>query len=106
MNCPVRPATNAGQLLPLLDESVANAHAVLEPMSDADMQATWQLMHGDQLILAMPRMAFPRSIMLNHWYHHRGQRSTYLLYLGVALPSIYGPTADENPFAMPASASA
>ena len=39
-----------------------------------------------------------RSIMPNHWYHHHGQLTVYLRELGVPLPSIYGPTADENPF--------
>jgi len=39
--------------------------------------------------------------MLNHWYHHRGQLSVYLRQLGVPVPSIYGPSADENPFAQP-----
>ena len=105
-NFPQPTVEQVGQLLPLLDESVSNAHAILGRMSDADMQATWQLMHGDQTILAMPRMAFLRSIMLNHWYHHRGQLSTYLRHLGVALPSIYGPTADESPFTVPASVGA
>jgi len=95
---------NARELLPLLDESVAKAHAILEPMSDADMMATWRLVNGDQTIMAMPRMAFLRSIMLNHWYHHRGQLSVYLRQLGVKLPSIYGPSADENPFATQAAA--
>ncbi len=37
--------------------------------------------------------------MLNHWYHHRGQLTVYLRELGVPVPSIYGPSADENPFA-------
>ena len=36
--------------------------------------------------------------MLNHWYHHRGQLSVYLRQLSVPVPSIYGPSADENPF--------
>ena len=94
------------ELLPLLDETVATARAVLGPMTDADMHATWRLMNGAETILAMPRMAFLRSIMLNHWYHHRGQLSTYLRHLGVAVPSIYGPSADENPFAVRAAATA
>ena len=90
--------THVRELLPLLDESVAKAREVLSPMSDTDMQATWRLMNGEQTVLALPRVAFLRSIMLNHWYHHRGQLSVYLRQLGVALPSIYGPSADENPF--------
>ena len=40
-----------------------------------------------------------RALMLNHWYHHRGQLSVYLRLLDVPVPSIYGPSADENPFA-------
>jgi uncharacterized damage-inducible protein DinB len=94
------------ELLPLLDESVAKARAILRPMSDEDMQATWRLMSGEHTIMAIPRAAFLRSIMLNHWYHHRGQLSVYLRQLGVALPSIYGPSADENPFAVKAAATA
>ena len=54
---------------------------------------------GSQPVMAMPVAGVLRSIMLNHWYHHRGQLSVYLRFLGVPLPSIYGPTADENPFA-------
>ena len=47
----------------------------------------------------LPRARFVRSIMLNHWYHHRGQLLVYLRLLDVPVPSVYGPTADENPFA-------
>jgi uncharacterized damage-inducible protein DinB len=56
-------------------------------------------MRGDRELLAIPRGALLRSVMLNHWYHHRGQLTTYLRELGVAVPSVYGPSADENPFA-------
>ena len=56
-------------------------------------------MSGGREVLAMPRAAFARAIMLNHWYHHRGQLLVYLRLLDVPVPSVYGPTADENPFA-------
>jgi len=36
--------------------------------------------------------------MLNHWYH-RGQLLVYLRMLNQSVRSVYGPTADENPFA-------
>lgn len=105
-NFPRPTVAHVRELLTLLDESVAKARTILGPMSDDDMQATWRLMNGEQTVMAMPRMAFLRAIMLNHWYHHRGQLSTYLRHLGVALPSIYGPSADENPFLAPAPAAA
>lgn len=46
---------------------------------------------------ATTRAAMLRSIMLNHWYHHRGQLTVYLRELGVPIPAIYGPSADEQP---------
>jgi len=48
--------------------------------------------------MAVPRVVAWRSMMLNHWYHHRGQLTVYLRLLGVPLPSVYGPSADENLF--------
>jgi uncharacterized damage-inducible protein DinB len=90
---------SASELLPALDQSIARAKTIVGGMDDAALLATWQLRRGDREIMAMPRIAFLRSIMLNHWYHHRGQLSVYLRELGVPLPSIYGPSADENPFA-------
>ena len=92
-------ATSSAELLPALDASIAKATTLLGAMDDAALAATWRLMNGDQELMALPRGAFLRSVMLNHWYHHRGQLSVYLRALNVPLPSIYGPSADENPFA-------
>jgi uncharacterized damage-inducible protein DinB len=90
---------SAAELLPALDQSLAQARAVLGGMDDETLMATWSLRQGDREIFAVPRVAMLRSIMLNHWYHHRGQLTVYLRELGVPIPSIYGPSADENPFA-------
>ena len=56
-------------------------------------------MKGDRELFRQPRSAVVRSIMLNHWYHHRGQLSVYLRLLDVPVPVIYGRSADEDPFA-------
>lgn len=97
----VQPAaTRAAELLPALDQSIAQAKGVLQDLDDASMGAIFRIMVGDQEVMALPRAAFLRAIMLNHWYHHRGQLSVYLRELNVPVPSIYGPSADENPFAM------
>jgi uncharacterized damage-inducible protein DinB len=95
---PPAPATTP-ELVRAFDESLAKAKRILSGMSDAAANETWRLMRGDRELVAMPRAAFMRSVLLNHWYHHRGQLSVYLRFLGVPLPSIYGPSADENPFA-------
>lgn len=99
-------AASAAELIGTLDGSLAKAREVLGSMTDADLQATWRLVDGEREIWAIPVGGLLRSLMLNHWYHHRGQLSVYLRELGVPLPSIYGPSADENPFATkPATAS-
>ena len=89
---------SASELIPALDESVATAKQLLSKMDDATLNATWRVKRNGQEVMAIPRAALLRSIMLNHWYHHRGQLSVYLRELGVPIPSIYGPSADENPF--------
>jgi uncharacterized damage-inducible protein DinB len=90
---------SVSELLPALDESIAKAKKVLGGMNEAALMATWRMMQGEREVFAVPRAALLRSIMLNHWYHHRGQLSVYLRELDVPIPSIYGPSADENPFA-------
>jgi len=93
-------ATTTAELVPSLAESVAKARRALGGFDDERMSATWRLQSRGRDLLAMPRVAFVRAIMLNHWYHHRGQLLVYLRLLNQSVPSVYGPTADENPFAM------
>jgi uncharacterized damage-inducible protein DinB len=100
----VQPAAkSASELLPALDESVAKAKGILGSMDDADLGKTWRATAGGNELMAMPVGAMLRTIMLNHWYHHRGQLSVYLRETGALVPSIYGPSADENPFTRPAA---
>jgi uncharacterized damage-inducible protein DinB len=94
-------AARSADLIPALHESIRTAKSALSNASDATMMETWRLLAGDREVLSMPRAAFLRSIMLNHWYHHRGQLLVYLRQLDVPVPSVYGPTADENPFLNP-----
>ncbi len=89
---------SASELIPALDQSIAKAKKALGGMDDSALLATWRMMQGDRELFAVPRAALLRSIMLNHWYHHRGQLTAYLRQLGVPVPSIYGPSADEDPF--------
>jgi uncharacterized damage-inducible protein DinB len=90
---------SAAELIPALDESIAKAKQILGDMDDATIMATWRMMDGEREVFALPRVSLLRSIMLNHWYHHRGQLTVYLRQLDIPIPPIYGPSADENPFA-------
>ena len=92
-------ARTSAELITALDQAVAKAKSLLGGLDDEAATAMWRLVSGDRELLAMPRVAFLRAIMLNHWYHHRGQLTVYLRQLNVPVPSVYGPSADENPFA-------
>jgi len=81
------------------EQSVSEAEQFLGGLTDERAGANWRLMRGDRELSSQPRIEFVRSVMLNHWYHHRGQLSVYLRLLEVPLPVTYGPSADESPFA-------
>jgi uncharacterized damage-inducible protein DinB len=92
-------ATSTDEVLKAHDASILKAKEILRQLGDAGLQRAWQATAGGATLFAMPKVALFRSIVLNHWIHHRGQLSVYLRLVGVAVPSIYGPSADENPFA-------
>jgi uncharacterized damage-inducible protein DinB len=46
----------------------------------------------------MPRAAVLRSTFMNHLIHHRAQLGVYLRLNEVAIPGMYGPSADEMKF--------
>jgi uncharacterized damage-inducible protein DinB len=59
--------------------------------------APWSLRHGRDVVFTMPRAAVWRSFVLNHLIHHRGELTVYVRLRDIAVPSIYGPSADEQP---------
>lgn len=97
---PDRPrpsAKSVAELLTALDESVARARELIGGMTDTGLGEPWRMMHAGREIMCLPKGAVLRSILFNHWYHHRGQLSVYLRQTGALVPAIFGPSADENP---------
>jgi uncharacterized damage-inducible protein DinB len=90
------PPASREILLKEFDEKVSKARAALAAASDGEMMAPWTLKSGSHEIFTIPRVAAIRSFVMNHLIHHRGQLSVYLRLKDVPLPSIYGPTADEQ----------
>lgn len=86
------------EILKAFDEGTAKAKNILSNTSDEKAVGKWRIMDGEKVLMEMPRVAFWRTVMMNHLYHHRGQLSTYLRTLDVPLPSVYGPSADTDPF--------
>ncbi len=96
---PYTDATSRQELLDMFSKFLAEGKEALRQLDDAKLMSTWTLSRGGQAVFSLPRIAVVRSVIMNHLYHHRGQLSVYLRLLDVPVPSMYGPSADENPFA-------
>jgi uncharacterized damage-inducible protein DinB len=83
-------------ILKMFDDNIRKGVDLLSGQSDEELQKTWRLTNAGNLILEMAREQVIRYMVLNHSVHHRGQLSVYLRMLNVAVPSIYGPSADEQ----------
>ena len=91
--------TSTDEILDAHDQSVKKSKEILGSLGDEGLQKMWTAKAGGNTLMTMPKAALVRAIVMNHWIHHRGQLSVYLRLLDVPVPSIYGPSADENPFA-------
>jgi uncharacterized damage-inducible protein DinB len=91
-------ANSMDEVLAALDSSVRTGQDYLGSVSESAAAGNWRAMANGKEVMSMPRTVMLRSIMLNHWYHHRGQLSVYLRLLDIPVPVIYGPSADESPF--------
>ncbi len=91
---PPLPTTAEG-FLAQFDERIAAFKVELDKATDAQMMATWTMKNGDAVIMAMPRLAVLRGMIINHMIHHRAQMTIYLRLLDIPVPGLYGPSADE-----------
>jgi len=82
-------------LLALFDKNVREARAAIEAAGDKEYDADWSLKFGDRTVFTQPRREVVRQ-HINHLIHHRGQMTVYLRLIDVAVPMVYGPTADEK----------
>jgi uncharacterized damage-inducible protein DinB len=57
----------------------------------------WRLLVAGKVVADKPRHVNV-SDTFGHLAHHRGQLTVYLRLLGVPVPAIYGPSADEARF--------
>jgi len=83
-------------ILEFFEGNAANARKLLVGKTDAELMAPWSLKKGDHVVFTMPKATVWRTFVMNHLVHHRGQLSVYLRQQDVPLPSMYGPSADEQ----------
>jgi uncharacterized damage-inducible protein DinB len=91
-----REPQSVDALLKEFDQKTSAARANLSQRLDPELLVPWTLKKDGHEVFTLPRISAIRSFVLNHSIHHRGQLSVYLRLRNVALPPIYGPTADEG----------
>jgi uncharacterized damage-inducible protein DinB len=84
------------ELMNDFNEALVSAIASLENTTLEEFDKTWALKRSGQIIFQLPKKVAIRTLALSHVYHHRGQLTVYLRLLNIPVPSIYGPSADEN----------
>ena len=91
------PAPEPGDdLVAMMEQGVAAAKTELASWTPEKANGLWRVLKSGVEVMAMPRLATARAMLLNHWYHHRGQLTVYFMHLGVPVPAIYGPSIDED----------
>jgi len=95
---PFEPAVlkNRAEVLSLFDKNVSTARNSIVGSTNEHLFANWSLLMGGKTMMTMPRTAVLRSFVMNHAIHHRAQLGVYLRLNDIAVPSIYGPSADEG----------
>ncbi|GAC1651713.1 MAG: hypothetical protein NVS4B3_12830 [Gemmatimonadaceae bacterium] len=89
-------ARTATALLALHDRTTAEAREALTAMTPERLDAQWTLRAGNQIFLRDRRGKLLRQNLVGHVAHHRGQLSVYYRLLGVPVPGMYGPSADDK----------
>ena len=79
------------------DENVKDAKQAFEQLTIEDLSKPFVLKNGEQILFTSPLIENISST-LNHWVHHRGQLTVYMRLNDIAVPSIYGPSADDKGF--------
>ena len=93
---PPSAAKSSQELLAFFDKNVADAQKAIEATNDAELLKPWTLLNAGQSVFTMPKIAVLGSFVVKHIVHHRGQLTVYLRLNDAPVPSVYGPSADEE----------
>ena len=91
-----QPKTSA-EYIAALEDAVKQAREALQGTTEEHLQTEWKLLSTGKVVMDLPRQEMLRDTM-NHWAHHRGQRTVYLRLMGAKVPALYGPSADDKRF--------
>jgi uncharacterized damage-inducible protein DinB len=89
-------AESRKHVLEIFDKNVADARAAFAGASAEHWAKNWTISAGEKKFYDGPRSGAVRRMLMNHVIHHRAQLGVYLRLNDVAVPSVYGPSADEG----------
>ena len=92
---PATPTTKA--LVEAHDSMVGKARAALTETTEEHLLTPWKLLVGGQVVQESPRYVVVADTF-THLAHHRAQVGVYLRLNQTAVPSVYGPSADDRSF--------
>jgi uncharacterized damage-inducible protein DinB len=87
----------AADFLSRFDQNVSESRASILRVGDSAMEEPFRVLKpGGEIFFQLRRREIIRFVLFNHAIHHRGQLTVYFRQNDVPLPTLYGPTADEN----------
>lgn len=88
---------NTAELVQHFDDNIAAVRIALQNVDNERLEKTFSLKNQGQVLYSSP---IKENIWttINHWVHHRGQLTVYMRLNDIAVPSIYGPSADDKTF--------
>ena len=92
--------TTTKELVDHFEDNMSAARGALQETNDEALQSPFVLKANGQILYSAPKIS-DIGTTLNHWVHHRGQLTVYMRLNDIAVPSIYGPSADDKNFAAP-----
>ncbi len=93
---PAKAPLSTDEILIQFEAGVKATVSHLSQASDKDLEVPWSLKASGLTLMTMSRAMTFRNWVISHQIHHRGQLSVYLRLKDLALPRVYGPTADAG----------
>lgn len=86
---------SAAELLAYFDENVARFNEALAKADFDGLEQRWAMRRGNQVLVEQTKRHLLRVMMMSHLVHHRAQLGVYYRLLGIPVPGMYGPSADD-----------
>ncbi|RYY56543.1 MAG: DUF1572 domain-containing protein [Chitinophagaceae bacterium] len=84
-------------LLQQYDKGFKDAITALENITEEQIKTDFVLKQNGQKVWSVGKLQGIGET-INHWVHHRGQLTVYMRMNQIRVPSVYGPSADDQGF--------